>query len=102
LDAIEQIAQVPRLDSVVLGPYDLSGAIDRLGRVDGPALNDAINRVVAAARAAGVHVGMGMPVDPVFASTMIARGVNWIQLGSDFEYMIQHVEQTGGQLRRRT
>ena len=101
LAAIDRIVHVPRLDSVVLGPYDLSGALDRLGRVDSPTVNDAIHRVIAAARAAGVNVGMGMPIDPGYASTMIARGVNWVQLGSDFEYMIQRVDGTVGELRRK-
>lgn len=92
LDAIDQIVRVPRLDSVVIGPSDLAGAIDQLDRVDGPAVNEAIDRVIAAAKAAGIYVGMGMPADTRFASTMIARGVNWIQFGSDFEYMIQHID----------
>jgi 4-hydroxy-2-oxoheptanedioate aldolase len=92
LDAIDEIVNVNRLDSIVIGPYDLSGAIGTFGEVDSPAVNDAIDRIIAAARAAGVYVGMGMPVSPRFASSMLARGVNWIQLGSDFEYMIQRVD----------
>ena len=97
-EAIDRIVNVKRLDSVVIGPYDLSGAIGTLGEVDSPVVNDAIDRIIASARAAGVYVGMGMPVSPGFASTMFARGVNWVQLGSDFEYMIQRVDASRGEI----
>lgn len=102
LDAIEQIVRVPRLDSIVLGPYDLSGAIDQLGRVDSPAVTGAIDRVIAAAKSANVHVGMGMPANADFAAAMIARGVNWVQFGSDYEYMIQHLDADVAAIRSRS
>ena len=89
---IDRIVNVSRLDSVVIGPYDLSGAIGTLGEVDSPVVNHAIDHIISSARAAGVYVGMGMSASSGYASKMFARGVNWIQLGSEFEYMIQRVD----------
>ena len=99
LQAIDRIVAVPGLDSVVIGPFDLSGALSKLGDVDGPAVTAAIDRVISAARDAGLYVGAGMPASADFASALIARGVNWVQVGSDFEYLIQCVDTTRAAIR---
>jgi 2-keto-3-deoxy-L-rhamnonate aldolase RhmA len=91
LESIERIVQVPRLDSVVIGPYDLSGAIATLGDVEGDVVNEAIDRIITVAHAAGTHVGIGMGETPEFAVEMFSRGVDWVQVGADFGYMINAV-----------
>tara|TARA_A100001037_G_C15039857_1_gene584931 strand:+ start:167 stop:928 length:762 start_codon:yes stop_codon:yes gene_type:complete len=88
LESVEAIASVPGLDSIVLGPMDLSGALGRLGDVGHPEVEAAMDRVIAAARAAGITVGIGMGADPALAQRWITRGVHWVQLGCDFEYLL--------------
>jgi len=88
LAAIDGIVRVPGLDSVVLGPWDLSGALGVLGDVGHPRVLSAIDRVVAAARGAGIFVGAGMGVSVDFAVSMAERGCQWLQLGGDYGYLV--------------
>src|SRR5215510_502427 len=42
---IEAIARVPGIDAVLLGPYDLSASLGKMGQIDDPGLVAAIRRV---------------------------------------------------------
>lgn len=99
--AIDDIVAVPGLDSIVIGPYDLSGSLGLLGQVEHPSVIEAIERVIAAARARGVSVGSGMPADADYALLQARRGVQWLQIGGDAGYMIQAVDRTVGTVRER-
>lgn len=87
LNDIDRIVNIEGLDSLVVGPYDLSGSLGMLGQVDQPPVTDAIKRIVSAGRDAGLYLGMGMGATPDFAVRAAEMGVQWIQAGSDFEYM---------------
>lgn len=101
LAVVEEIAHIPGLDSLVIGPMDLSGSLGRLGDVEHPTLVAAIERIVAAARAASLSVGAGMGTDPEYASKLAKRGVQWLQVGSDFGYMIQAIDAIAAGIRAR-
>ncbi|CAN5510529.1 aldolase/citrate lyase family protein [soil metagenome] len=93
LMALDEILAVPGLDSLVLGPWDLSGALGRLGDVEHPAVVTAIETVIAKTRAAGLFVGSGMGTDAAYAATMAKRGVQWLQVGGDFGYLVMAMDQ---------
>jgi 2-keto-3-deoxy-L-rhamnonate aldolase RhmA len=57
--------------------------------------------VIARARAAGVSVGAGMGTDVEYACIQARRGVQWLQVGVDFSYLIQGVDQTTARIRER-
>ena len=88
LEAIDAIASVPGLDSVVVGPWDLSGSLGMLGEVEHPRVVAAIGRIIAAARAASIFVGSGMGVSSEYALTMARRGCQWVQVGGDHGYLV--------------
>lgn len=94
VEAIDDIVAVPGLDSVVLGPNDLSGSLGHLGQVEHPDVVAAMERVIAAAKAQGVPVGCGMPVDAEYAVLQARRGVQWLQIGGDINYMMNAVDDT--------
>lgn len=100
LEALDEIVRVPRLDSIVIGPYDLSGALGVLGDVEHPKVVEAVQRIIAAAHSAGIWVGAGMPADAEYAEVMARRGVHWVQLGCDFEYMIKGMDQVSARVRQ--
>jgi 2-keto-3-deoxy-L-rhamnonate aldolase RhmA len=101
LEALDEILAIPGLDSVVLGPWDLSGALGRLGDVEHPEVVAALELVIEKARRAGKWVGSGMGVDPDYATTLARRGVQWLQVGGDFGYMVTMLDQTTRTLRAR-
>ena len=92
LNDIEDIVQIKNLDSVVIGPYDLSGAIHKLGDVQNPMVEDAIKKIILTAKKYNKFVGIGMPINIEYAQKMIALGVDWVQIGNDHEYLIKQVE----------
>jgi len=85
---IEEIVNVPGLDSVVIGTMDLSGSLGHLGDRDHPAVVSAIQTVIDAARRKNIYVGMGLGYEPELARHWMAQGVQWIQFGCDYEYIV--------------
>lgn len=57
LESVEQVAQVPGVDGLFVGPYDLSLSLGRSGVTDAEVVA-AIGRAHAAARTAGVIAGV--------------------------------------------
>jgi 2-keto-3-deoxy-L-rhamnonate aldolase RhmA len=101
LEALDDILAVPGLDSIVLGPWDLSGALGVLGNVEHPRVVAAIETIISKARAAGLAVGSGMGPDPDYAYVMAQRGVQWIQIGGDYGYLVRHMDQITTSVRGR-
>jgi 2-dehydro-3-deoxyglucarate aldolase/4-hydroxy-2-oxoheptanedioate aldolase len=86
---LDRILAVKSLDSVVIGPYDLSGSMGLLGKIEHPKVAEAVEAIIAKTRAAGLSVGMGMGLDEAYARRAAALGVNWVQCGSDFNYLVE-------------
>lgn len=102
LDDLDRIVRIPGLDSLVVGPYDLSGSLGLLGQLDHPRLIEAMRRIVTTGRAAGLSIGMGMGATADFATQAAAMGVQWLQVGNDFEYMNRFAQQLYEEIRSRT
>lgn len=80
LDRIEAIAAVDGVDGIFIGPADLAAS---MGRPSGhpdvvTAVEDAIRRIVAAGRPAGI-----LTADPAFARRCIALGTTFTGVGID-------------------
>jgi 2-dehydro-3-deoxyglucarate aldolase/4-hydroxy-2-oxoheptanedioate aldolase len=97
---LDKILTVPGLDSIVVGPYDLSGALGMLGQVSHPKVVEAITNIVTKSRRAGRYVGMGMPGNAEQALQAAKLGVQWVQCGGDFAYMVSFVDQLFGRVRK--
>jgi 2-dehydro-3-deoxyglucarate aldolase/4-hydroxy-2-oxoheptanedioate aldolase len=93
LEELDRIVNIEGLDSLVIGPYDLSGSLGLLGQVHHPHVLDAIGKIVKHGRAAGLSIGMGMGADPDHALEAKKLGVQWAQCGNDYEYMIRTVDE---------
>lgn len=86
---LDAIANVAGLDSLVLGPFDLAMSMGVPGQVTHPDVRAAIQRVVATAKAHGLFVGMGGPALEGYVHQAAEMGVQWLNVGCDFEYMLQ-------------
>lgn len=58
LENIEDIARTPHLDVLFIGPYDLTLSLGIIEEFENPVFLNALERVIAAAAAAGVAVGL--------------------------------------------
>ena len=92
LRELDQILAVKTLDSLVIGPYDLSGSMGMLGKVTHPEVLDALRQILGKAKKAGIPVGMGCGNDVPFARAAVEMGVTWLQCGSDFSYMVSEAD----------
>ncbi len=82
VENIEQIAQVPGIDAVLLGPYDLAASLGKMGQVDDPEVTGAIDRITAACQAAGIPLGIfGVTADAI--RPYADKGYNLLVAGTD-------------------
>lgn len=96
---LDEVLALEGLDSLVLGPQDLSGSLGRPGKTTDPEVVAIMKHVATKARAAGKFIGSGLGANPAFAKVLIDCGVQWMQAGNDFEYMIQGCERTFREMR---
>lgn len=100
VENIEAIIQVPGVDAVLVGPYDLSASLGLMGQVDHPDVAAAIQRVTEACLAAGMRLGIfGMSataVNPYIAQgyTLITAGIDTALLGQAAGELLTAVRQT--------
>jgi 2-keto-3-deoxy-L-rhamnonate aldolase RhmA len=88
VENIDAIVRVPGVDAVLLGPYDLSASLGRMGQIDHPDVIAAVERVTRVCRAAGVPLGYfgvtAAAVRPYAAQgyTLLVAGVDTLYVAS--------------------
>jgi 2-dehydro-3-deoxyglucarate aldolase len=98
VENIEEIVRVPGVDAVLLGPYDLSASLGRMGEIDHPDVVAAIERVTQVCTAAGMPLGyFGVSASAV--QPYVARGYTLIVAGVDTLYLANGAKALLEQLR---
>ena len=80
---LDAILKVPGLDSICVGPCDLSGSMGVLNRMDDPELNKVIDEVCLKTKKAGLMLGTAAGGFPRWKE----RGVDWFAGTSDWGAM---------------
>ena len=78
------------VDGIFVGPYDLSVALGQPGRFDTEEFQNAVARILAAAKEAGKRAIM-YTVDPAQAPEFFQRGFDAVTLGTDLKLMISQL-----------
>lgn len=86
LENVEAIAMVDGVDVLFVGPRDLTSALGVAGRFDAPEYREALARVVAAARSAGVAAGI-LVADSEHAAAFLREGFRFVAVGSDSTFV---------------
>ena len=79
---VERIAALPDVDVLFVGPADLAQSMGLAAQWDHPRLWEAIERVAAAARAAGTHWAI-LPPNAAYARRCVEMGCRMLSLGID-------------------
>jgi 2-keto-3-deoxy-L-rhamnonate aldolase RhmA len=79
---IDAIVKVPGIDAVLLGPYDLSASLGKMGQIDDPTVIRAIDRVVDVCHGARMPLGC-FGLTAAAAKPYIDRGCTLIVAGVD-------------------
>jgi 4-hydroxy-2-oxoheptanedioate aldolase len=84
LDVVEELFAVPGIGGVLVGPNDLSLSlgIDQDAMLADTAAGSPLQRILSAARAAGIATG-AFGGTPDRGAAMIAQGFEWVVVGTD-------------------
>ncbi len=82
LASVRDIAEIPGVDVLFVGPSDLSMALGVPGQFESPLLLEAFDAVINAAREAQIAAGI-LAVTPYRVAALASRGFSLIGVGSD-------------------
>ena len=85
---IFEIVKVPDIDAVLIGPYDLSASMGKMGNLNDAEIQAAMARILEACRDAGVPVGI-FADSARSAAPFIQQGYTLIAIGTDCLHMAQ-------------
>jgi 2-dehydro-3-deoxyglucarate aldolase len=88
LAALDQLLEVPGVDTVLMGPNDLAASLGHTGQITHPEVEEAIAHIVERAKAHGIPAGAWAQ------STAIARkrreqGYRWATVNADYSFLVK-------------
>lgn len=90
-DRIEEIIQVPGVDWVLVGPWDMSGTTLNFGAIESDEVQGAIRRIFQVAQAAGLPTGNAYcGIDHI--EKALDQGCQLVVLGEDADYLKHSVD----------
>jgi 4-hydroxy-2-oxoheptanedioate aldolase len=102
VDAAARIGEVEGVDLLVLGCSDLSLALGTPGRVDSPAIRDAVARAGEAARRAGIGFGLAVGGELERIPSMVDQPVDLLLHGVDLRIYVHAADAVAVALREVT
>lgn len=91
LERLDDIATVPGVDGVFIGPADLAASMGYPGQSAHPDVRKAIRRSIGRLGELGVPSGI-LATDPVFARDCIAAGTRFTAVGVDMSLLVGAVD----------
>jgi len=93
IDNIEAIAAIKGVDAILIGPYDLSASLGKIGQVTNPVVVKAIDKVARTCKKSGVRLGFfGINADAV--RPYMKKGFTLITTGVDSLFLIKSAKET--------
>jgi 2-dehydro-3-deoxyglucarate aldolase/4-hydroxy-2-oxoheptanedioate aldolase len=89
---IEAIVKVPGIDALIIGPYDLSGSMGKIGQVNDPEVQEQIEKVRQTCLNANMPMGIFTP-NPEEVKTLIKKEYCLIAVGIDTMLMGKAVKE---------
>ncbi|HEY1460560.1 MAG TPA: HpcH/HpaI aldolase/citrate lyase family protein [Casimicrobiaceae bacterium] len=86
-DQLEAIAAVPGVDSIFIGPADLSASMGFLGDMGNAAVQDKLKAGAQLCRRIGKPCGI-VGANPEMAGRFVDYGFSWVAVGSDLAYVV--------------
>ena len=98
LDQLPQIAAVPGVDSIFIGPGDLSASMGMLGDIGNPAVQEKLRHGAQLCKARGMPCGIVGP-NPEMVARFLDYGYSWVAIASDMGMMIGRAQEWMGKLK---
>lgn len=101
LSELEAIAQVDGVDSIFVGPGDLSASMGHLGHMGHADVLAKLEWAAATCKRLGKPAGIIGP-NPDFATKFISYGFSWLAIGSDMSFLVGRAQEWLGRIRAAT
>lgn len=98
IDNIDSITAVEGIDAILIGPYDLSASLGKIGQVTDKEVTQAINKVARACNAANVRLGI-FGVNAAAVNPWIKKGFTLITAGVDTLFFIKSAKEILAEIR---
>jgi 2-dehydro-3-deoxyglucarate aldolase len=95
---IDEIIQVPGVDAVLVGPYDLSASLNRLGQLTDPSVIEAVDHITKICQENDMPLGI-FGLNSAAVQPYIGRGYTLIVVGVDTLLLAQAAKQILDQLK---
>lgn len=92
LAQLPEIAAVPGIDSIFIGPSDLSASMGYLGDIGNAQVQDTLRGAARQCRDLGKPVGI-IGANPDLVARYVEYGYNWIAIGSDMAFMMGRAQE---------
>ncbi|MGO9935230.1 MAG: HpcH/HpaI aldolase family protein [Steroidobacteraceae bacterium] len=100
IDRLAEIAAVPGVDSLFVGPGDLSAAMGLIGEIAHPNVQALIAKAAVDAKAAGKPIGIVGP-NPDMVARFVEYGYTWVAVASDLGMLTGRALDWIGTIRKR-
>ena len=98
LEKLDEIAAVPGVDSIFVGPGDLSASMGHIGDIGHAEVQDKLAAAAAACRRLGKPCGIVGPT-PEMVGKFLEYGYSWVAIGSDVGMMLGRAQEYLGKVR---
>ncbi len=88
LAALDQLLEVPGVDTVLMGPNDLAASLGHTGQIGDPEVEDAIAHIVERAAAHGIPAGTWTQSSAV-ARRRREQGYQWVTVNADYSFLVK-------------
>lgn len=97
LAELAAIAAVPGVDSIFIGPGDLSASMGHLGDIGNAAVQEKLREGAQQCKALGMPCGIVGP-NPDMVGRFVDYGYSWVAVGSDLSLMVGRAQEWLGRL----
>lgn len=87
LERLPEIAAVPGIDSIFIGPADLSASMGYIGDIGNAKVQDTLRNAARRCKELGKPVGI-IGANPDLVAKYVEYGFTWIAIGSDMSFMM--------------
>jgi 2-keto-3-deoxy-L-rhamnonate aldolase RhmA len=91
-ERLEEIASVPGVDSIFIGPSDLSASMGRLGDAGHPEVQEKLRSGAQACRRLGKPCGI-VGANPEMVRRFLDYGFSWVAMSSDLGLMVGRAQE---------
>ena len=84
---LDEILAVEGFDSICIGPADFSLSMGYYADITCPEMKAILKDVITRTKVAGIDVGFGMGTNLAYSQELLEMGVDWLQIGEDYNYI---------------